>query len=147
MNYLQQLANRYLGLVFQHTSLLPITLGVMGLLYGLGFLVGDPTVNANYYALEVFLPSWGWGVLFFSYALIKLSTPVSHLNTTMKILCSFWGLWAWNYTVFSFIILDASPIAPAELMLIAPLLFEVADLSVQLWEHKFCRRQRQGITW
>lgn len=61
MNYLQQLANRYLGLVFQHTGLLPITLGIMGLLYGLGFLVGDPTVNANYYALEVFLPSWGWG--------------------------------------------------------------------------------------
>lgn len=147
MNYLQQLANRYLSLVFQHTSLLPITLGVMGLLYGIGFLTGSTSVNTNYHALEVFLPSWWWGVLFFIYALIKLAAPIYQLNTTIKILWSFWGLWAWNYTIFSFIILDTSPTAPAELMLIAPLLFEVADLAVQLWEHKFCRRQRQGVTW
>lgn len=147
MNYLQQLTSRYLNLVFQHTSILPITIGIMGLLYSIGFLIGDTTISANYYALEAFLPSTGWGILFSLYALIKLMAPVYRVNTVLKILCSFWGLWAWNYTIFSFIILDASPIAPAELMLIAPLLLEVADLSVQLWEHKFCRRQRQGITW
>ena len=142
MHKLQQLAQSYLNLVFQHTGLLPVSLGVMGLLYGIGFLVGDMYVNTNYHALYIFLPQVLWGILFISYALIKLASPVYTVNTVLKIFNSLWGLWSWNYTVFSFIILDTSPIAPAELILLAPLLFEVIDLALQIWEYKFCRRQR-----
>lgn len=142
MHKLQQLTQSYLNLVFQHTGLLPVSLGVMGLLYGIGFLVGDMYVNTNYHALYLFLPQVLWGILFISYALIKLASPVYKVNTVLKIFNSLWGLWSWNYTVFSFIILDTSPIAPAELILLAPLLFEVIDLALQIWEYKFCQWQR-----
>lgn len=140
MHKLQQILQKYLILVFQHTSLLPCFLGLMGALYGIGFLVGDMHVNTNYYALYLFLPQGVWGTLFLLYAAIKLLTPVRKVATTLKIFNSFYGLWAWNYTVFSFIILDTSPIAPAELILLAPLILEVLDLATQLWEYKFRRK-------
>lgn len=140
MHKLQQIIQKYLILVFQHTGLLPVSLGIMGLLYGIGFLVGDMYVNTNYYALYLFLPQVVWGALYLIYAAIKLLAPVRKVATTLKILNSFYGLWAWNYTVFSFIILDTSPIAPAELILLAPLILEVLDLATQLWEYKFCRK-------
>lgn len=144
MNKLQQIAQRYLNLVFEHTSLLPISLGLMGLFYGVGFLYGDMHVNTNYHILEIFLSKLTWGILFLVYAVVKLLAPVYRLNTILKILCSFWGLWAWNYTIFSFIILDATPTAPAELILLVPLLLEVIDLALQIWEHKLCRKD---TTW
>ena len=140
MHKLQQIIQRYLTLVFQHTSLLPCFLGLMGALYGIGFLVGDMYVNTNYHALYLFLPQAAWGTLFLLYATIKLLAPVLRVATALKILNSFYGLWAWNYTVFSFIIFDTSPIAPAELILLVPLIVEVLDLATQLWEYKFRRK-------
>lgn len=142
MHKLQQLAQGYLNLIFQHTGMLPISLGIIGVLYGIGFLVGDMYVNTNYYALYLLLPKAAWGILVIGYSLIKLASPVCGAPTELKIFNSLAGLWFWNYTVFSFIILDTSPIAPAELILLAPLLFEVIDLALQIWEYKFCRRQR-----
>ena len=147
MSKLQQLAQKYLILLFQHTGMLPVCLGLMGTLYGIGFLVGDLHVNTNYSSLELFLSGISWGLLYLIYGIVKLAQPVSNLPSLLKISVSLWGLWAWNYTIFSFIILDTTPIAPAELILITPLLLELIDLVVQLWENKFCRRQKQGNPW
>ena len=133
---------RYLNLIFQQSGALSLTLGVIGILYSIGFMIGDIKVNNNYTALAGFLLPLVWGSMYMAYGIIKILSPIFVINNTLRLINTLIGVWAWNYTVFSFLVSDKSPLAPAELILILPILLELVDLSLQLWERKHLPERR-----
>lgn len=134
------LSRIYLLLKVNHT-IVSITLGIFSLLLGIGFIFGDLTANNNYNA---FNDKYVWSAVFLSYSSVKFIQSLGRMPICIKATASILGLWNWTYILVSFLILDPSPMGPAEPVLLMPLLWELAYMTslIAIYKRysKYCRR-------
>lgn len=100
-----------------------IVLMFAGFILAIGFFIGEAT-NQNYELINQFASPAGWATLLTIYALIKLLSIVWIVPRSLCMLNGIFGVWMWNYILLSFVVFDVTPIAPAELLLIIPILVE-----------------------
>ena len=137
MDKLKLMLSRYPGSVFRNVSTVRHILSFFAFLYALGFLITDRSTLPNFSALYDLMQPWAWGAAFAIYGLIKAVTATIRVSSCLKLISSVCGTWLWVYTVFSFIVYDTTPTSAAELMLILPVILELIELSVELWELKY----------
>ena len=128
--------------LFSETNTISIILGILGLLLGIGFIVGDVT-SPNFKSVVSFGTSWFWASGFLFYGAIKLCQALMTLPHWLNIFNTLTGLWAWSYIILSFIIFDKTPTAPTEYMLLVPLLCEVVLLTSHIFEFRECPQKRK----
>lgn len=90
---------------------------------GLGFLFADGS-NSNYQMIYAFASKYAWGVFFLLYSASKFCAYFFRIDYKVKLASGVLGLWAWNYLLLSFTMFDITPITPAEILLILPVLVE-----------------------
>ena len=100
-----------------------IVLMFAGILLAIGFFVGEAT-NQNYTMINQFASPAGWATLLIIYSLIKLLSIVWIVPKSLCTMNGIFGVWMWNYIFLSFAVFDTTAIAPAELLLILPILIE-----------------------
>lgn len=100
-----------------------IVLMFAGILLAIGFLTCDMS-NQNYRMIQEFASAAGWATLLCVYVVIKLLSIVWVVPKSIFTMNCVFGIWMWNYIFLSFSIFDTTPIAPAELLLILPILIE-----------------------
>jgi hypothetical protein len=110
-----------------------ITLSMFALLLSMGFLVGDVNVNGNYSAFSIFNTKYIWACIFFSYGVFKTLQSIVRCHPILRIFVSISGLWLWTYLAVSFIVFDPTPMAPAEPIILLPIMCEVGYLSSLLY--------------
>lgn len=101
-----------------------IVLMLAGILLATGFFVGEAT-NQNYEMINKFASPAGWATLLIIYALIKLLSIIWIVPKSLCTMNGIFGVWVWNYVFLSFAVFDTTPIAPAELLLLLPIIVEV----------------------
>ena len=101
-----------------------IALMFAGILLAIGFFVGDVTNNQNYGMIREFASPFEWAIILIIYSLIKLLSIIWIVPKSLCTLNGIFGIWMWNYIFLSFSVFDTTPISPAELLLILPILIE-----------------------
>ena len=134
-----------IGCKFRGMNIIRYVLGMMAMLYSIGFWLSDPPYHPNYSALFNIMPSAGWGVALGIYGLIKFVSGTTRLPNILPLMNSLDGLWVWLYTVFSFIVFDITPLGAAEVVLLAPVILELADTSNILWN--VSHKSRKSNIW
>ena len=122
-----------------HTVVSLTLFSISGLL-ALGFLVGDINSNSNYNA---YVDKYLWAAAFGSYSLVKFIQALGRTPLCLRAINSILGLWLWCYLLLSFIILDKSTMAPAEPILVMPLVWELAYITSLIYIY---RRLRSSLT-
>ena len=117
-------------------TIVSITLALFSGLLCLGFIIGDPGASTNYTA---FSNKFVWAAVFGAYSLVKSMQALNRMPMCTKIINSILGLWLWCYLIISFIFLDKTHMAPAELILIMPVLWELAYMTSIVY---ICKRLR-----
>lgn len=125
-------------------NIITIILGLCGVMLGLGFYYGDVS-NNNYQLLTAFAPANVWAVGFILYGLIKLYQYTTKVADWVCLVNAVQGIWAWSYLLLSFVVLDTTRIAPTELMLFVPLIFEVWELAAAIFKFSTRRRRKRNL--
>jgi hypothetical protein len=121
-----------------------MTLSMFAFLLSVGFMFGDVNVNGNYSAFSLFDTKYVWASLFFSYSVFKTLQSVVRCHPVLRIFVSVSGLWLWTYLAVSFIIFDTTPMAPAEPIILLPIICEVGYLSSLLYVLRAGTSRRRG---
>lgn len=100
-----------------------IVLMFAAVLLAVGFFVGEAT-SQNYVMINEFASPAAWATLLIIYALIKLLSIIWIVPKSLCTMNGIFGVWMWNYIFLSFAVFDTTAIAPAELLLILPILIE-----------------------
>lgn len=135
--------SRLATLVFVQAHTMTLLLGVCGLALSIGFILGSPT-NANYSTISSFADQSIWAFWFLIYSIIKLLQPLVRVWHSIKILNALQGIWAWSFIFLSFTVFDSTPIAPTELMLVIPIICELWELVVDIFNFRTCPHRRKG---
>lgn len=140
----QSLLNR-LGeiLVLEYNSN-SILLGTLAILMSIGFFVSN-SPSASFNAAVDLLSAWQWSVLFISYGTVKVIQSISRIPFIVKFATGVLGTWMWSYLFLSSVLLDASFLAPSEMLYLLPILSELWELSMSVVTFKTCpaRRKRE----
>lgn len=123
---------RILLLIIAQIRTMSLILGLCGITLGLGFLVGD-TGNPNYHSIKEFAPISFWAFGFFTYGVIKLLHSVFRVHHSVKLLNALQGIWVWTFLFLSFSIFDSTPLAPTELLLIIPIICELWEIVIAIF--------------
>lgn len=100
-------------------------LGIIAIILALSFTF-SVGINHNYDTMRLFFgtfDSWALGFAFYGLSKIVISRVKCWLSAEL-LLCAT-GLWAWVYVIISFMIVDSTPAAPLEFLLLMPLLSEL----------------------
>ena len=128
--------------MFVQAHTMTLLLGICGLMLGIGFLVGD-AANPNYATIISFASPNTWALGFFVYSIIKLYQTINRVPHVLKIANAVQGIWAWSFIFLSFVIFDPTPIAPTEIMLLVPLVSEVWELVIDIFNFNTCPHRRK----
>lgn len=135
------ITSRLAYILFSETNTIAIILGILGLLLGFGFLIGD-TSNSNFQSIVHFGTHWFWAGGFLFYSAVKLCQSIISLPHWLKLSNTLTGIWAWSYILLSFIVFDKTPTAPTEYMLLVPLICELVSLTKHIFEFRDCPHTR-----
>lgn len=120
-----------------------VLLGSVGIFFGIGFAVGD-TSSDDYYPFVVLFNQYIWSGIFIVYGMLKFYQVCLPCSSRLKIANSIAGMWLWSYTAISFIFYDSRAVTPGEFLLLLPLLYEITELTIDLFQHRNFRKK--GIT-
>lgn len=137
------ITSRLAQILFSETNAISVILGILGLLLGIGFIIGD-TSNSNFQSIVKFGTSWFWATGFLFYGIIKVCQPIIALPHWLSVFNALTGLWGWSYILLSFIIFDKTPTAPTEYMLLVPLLCELVMLASHIFDIRGCHTTRKA---
>ena len=126
---------KILRLFLSDKTALQFVLGYIAIFCAIGCFLGTPAPN-NYILLKNFFPMWGWGIAFALLAAGHISCATKVSSEELDAAVSVFGIWLWSYIVASFIIIDKTPIAPFELILLGILCGELRLLTHSLFFHK-----------
>lgn len=112
-----------------------LLLGTFGILFGLGFLLGDSSADRYYPFLVLFDPVY-WSALFCAYGLFKFYQAKVFCSTKLRITNSVLGAWLWAYSSISFLLYDPSSFSPSDALLMLPLAYEIIELIIDLFQHR-----------
>lgn len=115
-----------------------LLLGVIAILLGLGFMLGDSSNSTNYTILLELFNSSTWTAIFFLYGCTKLLQFLDRLSYKLRVLTSMFGSWLWLYVLLSFMVFDPSKLSPAELLIILPLACEAGELVLDIFNLRLC---------
>lgn len=133
---------RLLVLSIVHTRTLTLLLGLHGITLGIGFALGDIT-DLDYTAVIQFAKPVYWAIGLWVYGILKVLQALSRMPATIKLLNALQGIWAWSFLFISFSIIDTAPITPTELLLVVPILCEVWELVVAIFNSRIYPRRRK----
>lgn len=114
-------------------------LATFGLVFGIGFML-LPIDDDRYYPFIVLFDPIYWAIIFCVYGLLKIYQARSFCSTRLRIINSIIGMWLWAYVSISLIVYDPKSINPAELLLFLPLIYEIVELIIDLFQHKNLKR-------
>lgn len=132
-----------LGIV--HTRALTLLLGISGITLGIGFALSN-TTDLDYAAVVQFAPPIYWVIGLLVYGILKILQALGRMPATIKLLNALQGIWAWSFLFISFSIIDTAPITPTELLLVVPILCEVWELVVAIFNFRIYPRRRKDDT-
>ena len=101
-----------------------IVLMFAAILLAIGFFIGK-SINSNYTMIYDFASAFTWATMLSVYATIKFLSIVWIVPKTVCTMNGIFGVWMWNYIFLSFVVFDTTAIAPAEILLLLPILIEV----------------------
>lgn len=136
---------RLLVLGIVHTRALTLLLGLSGITLGIGFALGNIT-DLGYTAVVQFAEPIYWVIGLSVYGILKVLQALGRMPATIKLLNALQGIWAWSFLFISFSIIDTAPITPTELLLVVPILCEVWELIIAIFNFRIYPRRRKDDT-
>ena len=125
--------SRVAAILIIESKTMSVLLGIIGLFLGVGFLLGDSS-SVDYHPLRMLFDPIIWAIIFLGYSTLKFSQIVKKVPARIKVFNSTLGMWLWTYVAISFLFYDPKPISPAEILLLVPLVCELLELIIDLFQ-------------
>jgi hypothetical protein len=135
---------RVARLLLDGHSTITFILGLAALLISAGFVFSTPVIGEQSYVLLTnLIPFNVWGILFYSYGVLKVVLSLYRTPYVIKLVTILTGLWLWSYLVMSFVIVSDMTL-PIKFMLITPILCEVWDFSMTIFSRRYHVNKRKS---
>lgn len=128
---------RLTGLLLFESKTITFLLSIIGFLLGTGFYFFNIS-NVDYAVFYSLADMQYWGIVFYLYGSIKLLQSIRPISQWLKIAGSSLGMWLWTYLIFGFLLLDQTQPTPEELLLIVPLICEMGELVINMFNCRKC---------
>ena len=143
LNKITNFKDRFIQLLSCDHGVLSLLLGILGLTAAIGFaFIKSSGVHYSY--VPQVAPMWVWGLIFGSYATVKLAQVFFIIHKYAMFIASIVGMWLWNFLLLDSVVLDKSGVTPMELLLVVPVFCEVWALAIILYTATNTIRRRRG---